>query len=146
MVAAAAAGATCVAGAAADVAPGAVTRASFVRAPQPPRSTAKAAVTRGAGLQGPTLPRFLHARIFVAVVAEHRRLAVDDRAQSDRALPDAHQRAHGRARIVRAQIDSAVPVHHQQLAAVLEVRVLDEDERVALVRQLEQELLLHLLE
>src|SRR5262249_18869337 len=50
------------------------------------------------------------------------------------------------ARVVGAEIEPLVIVAQEELAPVLEVRVLDVDERAAGVRELEEELLLHLLE
>ena len=50
------------------------------------------------------------------------------------------------ARVVGAEVDALVIVLEEQLAAVVVVRVLDVDERVARVRELEEELLLDLLE
>src|SRR4029079_12428166 len=84
--------------------------------------------------------------LFLAVEAEHLLLALDDRQQVDRPPPDAHQRGDRRARVVDLQVGPLVAVPHQQLAAVVVVGVLDEDERVAEVRQREQHLVLDLLE
>ena len=64
----------------------------------------------------------------------------------DRALPHADQRGQRLARVVGAQIDAVVLVLEQELAAVSVVRVDDVDERIAEVRELEEQLLLHLLE
>ena len=50
------------------------------------------------------------------------------------------------ARVVHLEVDALVLVLEQQLAAVLEVAVLDVDERLAEVGQPEEQLVLHLLE
>src|SRR5207248_1641851 len=72
--------------------------------------------------------------------------AVDAREDVDRPLPHARQRLERVARMVHLQIDALVLVLEHELAAVLEVAVLDVDERLPEVGQPEQQLVFDLLE
>src|SRR5687767_15272349 len=84
--------------------------------------------------------------MLAAVEAHHHLLALDDREEVHGALPYADEALHDLARVVGAEIHALVIVLEEELAAVVVVRVLDVDERVARVRELEEELLLDLLE
>ena len=80
------------------------------------------------------------------VVPQHLLLAVNDGQQVHRPPPDTHQRRQRAARVVTLEIRPLVAMAQEQLAAVIVVGVLDEDERVAEVGQLEQDLVLDLVE
>ena len=84
--------------------------------------------------------------MLAAIEANRHLLGLDQGEEVHGPLPHAHEALHDLARIVGTEIDALVIVAEQELAAVVVVRVLDVDERVAGVRELEEELLLHLLE
>src|SRR6185312_15113319 len=73
-------------------------------------------------------------------------LAVDLRQQRDRTRPQLRSVAERVACLARIEIRALVDVAQEQLAAVLEVAVLDDDHRLAAVGQHLQELVFHLLE
>src|SRR5262249_32575387 len=62
------------------------------------------------------------------------------------ALPEPHEASHDLLRVILPQVHPLVVVLQEELAAVLEVRVFDVDERTPRVRELEEELVLDLLE
>src|SRR5438045_7904458 len=85
-------------------------------------------------------------RVILAVVAEDLALPVDDGDEVDGAAPDALQGGQRRLGVLLVQVGALVAVPQQQLGAVVVVGVLHEDERLAEVGELEEDLLLHLLE
>src|SRR3569832_785993 len=83
----------------------------------------------------------------VAVLAaEELALVLDLREQRDRASPHLRGVAQRIPRLASIEIGALVDVAEQQLAAVREVAVLDDDHRLAAVGQHLQQLILHLLE
>src|SRR5438046_1038100 len=114
-----------------------------VARPAAGRQTARQQEAFPAGKGTPALLRLVAAFLVVgAVEGEELPFAFHDRRDVHRAPPDAEQRRQRVARLVELQIQAVVLVHHQELAAVLEVAVLNVDERLAEVRELEEELLL----
>src|SRR4051794_23248284 len=73
-------------------------------------------------------------------------LPLEPREQVHRPLPHPLQPRQRIARVVHLEINTLVVMPQHELAAVLEVPILDVDERLPKVRHPEQELLLHLLE
>src|SRR5215212_6878368 len=85
-------------------------------------------------------------RVVAAIVPQDLPLAVDPGEDVGRTFPHPLEVQKRVSRMVQLQIDTFVLVLEQELPAVVEVPVLDVDERLAVVGQAEQELLLHLLE
>src|SRR5262249_39442736 len=90
----------------------------------------------------------LHALLGVVapVEAHELALAVDLGHEVDRPLPDAVHVGQRVAAVVELEVDALVPVVHEELAAILEVPVDDVDERLPVVGEPEEQLVLHLLE
>src|SRR4051812_10782610 len=84
--------------------------------------------------------------MLLAVITEQDLLAVGERREVHGAAPDAHERRERLVRVVVPEIHAAVIMDEQELAAILEVRVLDEDERIAEVRELREQALFDVLE
>src|SRR6185369_5511709 len=82
--------------------------------------------------------------VLFAVEAQERRLLLDLRVDLHRTTPQTHHRLEHLARPVDTEIDALMIVREQQLAAIAEVGVLHVDERLPRVRELEEQLVLHL--
>jgi hypothetical protein len=81
------------------------------------------------------------SRVLLALIAKHDRFALDHRRQANRPLPNPKQATHDFLCIVLPQVGALMIVPQQELTSVVEVGVLDVNDRVSAVGQLEKKLL-----
>src|SRR5262245_6583572 len=84
--------------------------------------------------------------MFVSVEGEDDLAILQDRFNMDRTFPKLVQVGERVLSVVRLQLNAAVAVLEEQLAAVLVVPILDIDDRPADVRQIKQQPLFHFVE